>query len=191
MEATKELCFLCFESLVNKVTNSKHTAVSSAVANPSSTVRCPLFVTWKKDGDLRGCIGNFDPLPLYLGLQKYAVVSGTHDQRFPPILESEFPHLECGISLLHSFEPAADVLDWKIGVHGIRLYLDGRNATFLPEVAVELKWNKKKTLSELVKKAGFKGWFCSAAIKRSRVERYQSAKCTATWAEYQQYLASK
>jgi AMMECR1 domain-containing protein len=39
----------------------------------------PLFVTWNKraaDGEyrLRGCIGNFNPMPLHEGLQKYALI---------------------------------------------------------------------------------------------------------------------
>jgi uncharacterized protein (TIGR00296 family) len=111
MEARKELCFLCFEALCNSVTGSHETKVSQLVVNPSDTRQCPMFVTWKKKGKLRGCIGDFNPLPLYQGLQQYAVISGTRDHRFKPIVESEFSSLECGISLLHSFEPGQNALD--------------------------------------------------------------------------------
>jgi uncharacterized protein (TIGR00296 family) len=146
-----------------------------------------MFVTWTKGGRLRGCMGCFDPLPLYRGLSDYAIVSGTKDRRFPPITSQELPQLECGISLLHSFEPAQNALDWEIGVHGIRLFIDGRSATFLPEVAKEQKWTKEETLAHLAKKGGFGGKYDRAAIERSRVERYQSAKCVATWAQYKEY----
>jgi uncharacterized protein (TIGR00296 family) len=190
MQATKELCFLCFEALANKVNNTSESKVSSLVIDSSNNSKCPMFVTWKKGGDLRGCIGCFDPLALYSGLQQYAVVAGTQDRRFHPIPSAELPTLECGISLLHSFEPAQNALDWEIGTHGIRLNIDGCGATFLPEVAKEWKWTKDQTLVELAKKGGFRGKYDKAAVERSKVERYQSAKCVATWAEYQEFLQS-
>jgi uncharacterized protein (TIGR00296 family) len=121
-----------------------------------------MFVTWKKKWKLRGCIGDFNPLPLYRGLQDCAVISGTRDHRFTSIVEPEFSSLKCGISLLPSFELGQNTLDWEIGVHEIRLFIDGRSATFLPEVAREFKWDKKKTLVELVKKAGFRAKFDAA-----------------------------
>jgi uncharacterized protein (TIGR00296 family) len=190
MQATKELCFLCFEALCNGVTGAKATKVSQLVVNESDTTQCPMFVTWKKKGKLRGCIGDFKPQPLYTGLQKYAVISGTRDHRFEPIAESELSSLECGVSLLHTFEPGQNALDWQIGVHGIRLFIDGRSATFLPEVAPDLKWNKHKTLVELAQKAGFRAEFDAAARDRATLERYQSAKCVAKWKEYQQFIRS-
>jgi uncharacterized protein (TIGR00296 family) len=190
MEATKELCFLCFEALCNHLAGSKHTTVSDRVIDPSNKTQCPLFVTWTKQGKLRGCIGNFSALPLYSGLQEYAVMSGTRDRRFPAIVASELPSLECGISLLHSFEPGGDALDWEIGVHGIRLFIDGLSATFLPEVAREWKWTKEQTLVELAQKAGLRTKFDADARKRSTISRYQSAKCAANWEEYQQFIHS-
>jgi uncharacterized protein (TIGR00296 family) len=191
MEAKKELCFLCFEALSNKIGNPKQDTVSRAVVKPDDQTKCPLFVTWTKGGNLRGCIGCFDPLPLYSGLQKYAVVAGTEDRRFSPVSKRELPELECGISLLHSFENARDALDWEIGVHGIRLFVDGCSATFLPEVAKEWNWTKEQTLVELAKKGGFRGRYDQAARDRSRLERYQSAKCVATWGEYQAFLKTQ
>jgi uncharacterized protein (TIGR00296 family) len=191
MEATKELCFLCFKALRNSVTGSKETKVADLVVDASNTAQCPLFVTWKKQGRLRGCIGNFSPLPLYTGLQEYAVISGTRDHRFRPIVQSELPFLECGISLLHSFEAGENALDWEVGVHGIRLFLDRLSATFLPEVAAECRWTKEQTLVELAKKAGFRQRFGDAARNRSRIQRYQSAKCGADWEEYQQFIRTR
>ena len=190
MEATKELCFLCFESLQNKVTKKISNKVANVVVKKDDPTKCPMFVTWKKNGDLRGCIGCFNPIPLYSGLQEYAVVSGTQDHRFSPIAEKELPSLQCGISLLHSFEKVENARDWEIGVHGIRIWVDGASATFLPEVAKEQRWNKEETLKHLARKGGFHGNYDEAAIGRTKLERYQSAKCVATWEEYQQWLSS-
>lgn len=184
MEATKLMCFVCFEALENKVCGTKKDKFISQIP-AGDTRECPMFVTWKKSGSLRGCIGIFKEIPLWDGLQEYAVVSGTQDRRFSPIKPDELPKLDCGISLLHSFEPGNDALDWEIGKHGIRLFIDGYSATYLPEVAKEQGWTKEEALESLARKAGFPRKFDAEALKRSRIERYQSAKLHATWDEYQ------
>ncbi|BGP48256.1 hypothetical protein JCM10450v2_004128 [Rhodotorula kratochvilovae] len=85
----------------------------------------PLFVTWniksRSDGEphLRGCIGNFEALPLGEGLAEYAKISAFEDHRFDPITAKEVPRLECGVSLLTDFEVCDDYLDWELGTHGI------------------------------------------------------------------------
>ena len=57
----------------------------------------PLFVTWNTGASrrLRGCIGTFEPQPLYEGLADYALTSALHDSRFMPITKRELPNLEC------------------------------------------------------------------------------------------------
>lgn len=186
---SKQLCFLCFEALENKVTNKNNNKVANAVIDPNNKDEYPLFVTWKIDGDqLRGCIGNFGKLPLYQGLMEYAVIAGTRDHRFEPITPEELPRLKCGVSLLYQFEKAENALDWEIGKHGIRLSIDGCNSTYLPEVAPEFGWTKEETLAHLARKGGFYKKYDKSALERSKVERYQSAKSTATWAEYQEWL---
>ena len=44
---------------------------------------------------LRGCIGNFEPLPLHDGLSEYALISAFKDSRFKKIDKSELERLEC------------------------------------------------------------------------------------------------
>ena len=62
-----------------------------------------LFVTWNTRSSrpgraprLRGCIGNFEPMPLHEGLAEYALVSAFRDSRFRKIEEDELETLECG-----------------------------------------------------------------------------------------------
>ena len=185
MEATKMMCFLCFEALENKVTGSHLNKFSSQI--PAGDERkCPMFVTWKKNGNLRGCIGIFQAIPLWDGLQEYALIAGTRDPRFSSIKASELPKLDCGISLLHSFEDGKNALDWEVGKHGIRLFIDDYSATYLPEVAVEQEWTKEETLVSLAKKAGYPGRFDESCMRRARIQRYQSSKLHASWEEYQE-----
>jgi AMMECR1 domain-containing protein len=44
---------------------------------------------------LRGCIGNFEPMPLHDGLSEYALISAFKDSRFRKIDKSELERLEC------------------------------------------------------------------------------------------------
>ena len=67
------------------------------------TTISPLFVTWNtrssrpgKPYHLRGCIGNFEAMPLHEGLADYALVSAFNDSRFKRIDKSELESLECG-----------------------------------------------------------------------------------------------
>jgi len=66
---------------------------------------------------LRGCIGTFEPVPLVTGLGEYAMKSAFQDARFSPITQDEIPFLECGVSLLESFESIKDIYDWKVRIH--------------------------------------------------------------------------
>jgi len=56
-EATAEHCAYCFDVLIgvlhNQITKSKFPPLPPSIPK----VEAPLFVTWHKDGDLRGCIG--------------------------------------------------------------------------------------------------------------------------------------
>ena len=60
--------------------------------------RSPLFVTWTTGSSrrLRGCIGTFEPQPLYEGLTDYAITSALRDSRFSPVTKRELANLQCG-----------------------------------------------------------------------------------------------
>ena len=123
-------------------------------------MRFPLFVTWTfgKSKDLRGCLGTFTSSNLEENLNTFAYHSAFHDNRFSPISLKEIFHLNCGVSLLINFEIAENALDWVIGKHGITIDFICKkrkyHATFLPEIALEKRWDKLTTLSYLIKKSG-------------------------------------
>ncbi|PKC16031.1 hypothetical protein RhiirA5_370160 [Rhizophagus irregularis] len=158
----------------------------------------PLFVTWNivNHGQtrLRGCIGNFEPLPLHSGLKEYAITSAIHDRRFSPVTIRELPHLTCGVSLLTNFEDAKDYLDWEIGVHGIWIeFVDDHNrrrtATYLPEVTEEQGWTKEEAIDSLLRKGGYNGRITDKIRSRIVLTRYQSAKYVVTYQEYLQHVS--
>lgn len=187
MISQREHCFYCFETLENKVNGTKYHKAHDFLVSQGNDQKYPLFVTWTKNGNLRGCIGCFNDLDLLDGLKDYAIIAGTKDHRFPPIKSDEIPKLECEVSLLHSFESCSDINDWTIGTHGLRFHYDGHSSTFLPEVAEEWHWTKEQTLQELAKKSGMHKKITPADYPKIKLERYQSSHIQVKYADYQAY----
>jgi AmmeMemoRadiSam system protein A len=114
------------------------------------------FVTWKKGGQLRGCIGSIEPVrPLWADVQANAVHALLDDPRFPPATARELASLELEISVLSPFVPARDPLHTvTIGVHGLLVELGHRRGILLPQVPVEWEWDVPTFLGQACRKAG-------------------------------------
>ena len=150
----------------------------------------PIFITWKKDGDLRGCIGTFSADRVSKLIPEYSITSAMKDPRFDPVAIEEVPSLTVHVSLLVNFTEQPDIYQWEIGKHGIiiKSVYKGKHysGTFLPEVASEQKWTKEETLSHLIRKAGFFGKLEEIASS-IKLTTYESSKERMTYAEYQKY----
>jgi len=189
--ATKLHCSYCFDVLLDRFQGT-----TNARFEVKDDAKYPLFVTWKiHNGNhkyhLRGCIGTFSPQELPHGLKDYALTSALRDSRFDPIAVHEVEHLRCDVSLLTNFEVTNGLEDWKVGTHGVTIQFvcpvknKRYSATFLPEVAMEQGWDHHKTIQELIYKSGYRGDIKS--IRKNaviQVTRYQSSKCSLTYAEY-------
>ncbi len=113
------------------------------------------FVTLKKHGDLRGCIGNMTPdLPLYQTVGRMALSSALHDSRFPRLSLSELKDVKIEISALTPYQRVDSVDQIRIGQDGVLLKRSGRSAVFLPQVAPEQGWTRNEMLDNLCRKAG-------------------------------------
>ncbi len=113
------------------------------------------FVTLKKHGELRGCIGRIPPeVPLGRTVGSMAVQAAFNDPRFEPVKLSEVSALEIEISALTPIKEVARVEDIVIGRDGTIIRKDGRSAVFLPQVAPENHWSREQMLDNLCLKAG-------------------------------------
>lgn len=115
-----------------------------------------VFVTLTKDGQLRGCMGNFSPeTPLWQTVHKQAIIAATEDPRFPPVTQGELGQLKIEISVLSKPEKINDWRQIKLGRHGVVIRQGNQGGTFLPQVAEETGWNLEEFLSQLCwQKAG-------------------------------------
>jgi hypothetical protein len=113
------------------------------------------FVTLKKGGELRGCIGNFQArLPLFKEVAEMAVAAAFNDPRFYPLQEQELDEIRIEISVLSPLRKIEDVDEIQVGVHGLYLEKDFFRGVLLPQVAVEHHWDRKTFLSQTCIKAG-------------------------------------
>lgn len=113
------------------------------------------FVTINKNGDLRGCIGYIAPLePLIDTVREVAAYATSKDSRFPPITAAELGELEYEISVLSPLRRVLDVKEIQVGQHGLLMKKGNHEGVLLPQVPVELGWDRKTFLEETARKAG-------------------------------------
>jgi AmmeMemoRadiSam system protein B/AmmeMemoRadiSam system protein A len=113
------------------------------------------FVTLRMQGKLRGCMGCLEfKESLVDSVRNNAVNAAFHDPRFPPLTRAEFETIEIHISCLTAATPITAIAEFEIGRHGIIIEKTGHRSVFLPEVAVEQKWNTETTLMQLCRKGG-------------------------------------
>jgi len=117
--------------------------------------KCGAFVTLHRDGQLRGCIGNLIGVkPLYITIREMAIASAFEDPRFMPLSKKELEEIDIEISVLSPLKKIKSIDDIKIGEHGILIKSGFRSGTFLPQVAVEQKWNVNELIENVCIKAG-------------------------------------
>lgn len=119
------------------------------------------FVTLKRHGQLRGCIGEILPRrPLYLVVRDRAIDAAVNDRRFRPVEPSELDDIHVEVSVLTPPQSVARWQDIVIGRDGILLSRGPYRAVYLPQVAPEQGWNLEETLDHLSRKAGMpaSGW---------------------------------
>lgn len=125
-----------------------------------------VFVTLKKEGELRGCIGSLiGSEPILAAIRHQAENAALHDSRFNPVRAWELPDIEVEISILSEPHPLAfsDPLDLvrklRPQVDGVILGRGRYQATFLPQVWEQLPL-AEDFLGHLAMKAGLPrdGW---------------------------------
>lgn len=116
---------------------------------------CGAFVTLKKKGELRGCIGHIvGRYPLAETISRMASAAAFQDPRFSPLNRSEWPSVEIEISVLSPLREITDPGIIEVGRHGIYIQKGDRSGLLLPQVATEYGWNRITFLEQTCRKAG-------------------------------------
>lgn len=99
---------LAKESVDSYVTTGKIAKVKDLVSEMKD--RAGVFVSIHKNGELRGCIGTFEPTQPDVAseIQNNAVSSATDDPRFLPVTLDELEELDYSVDVLAKPEPVTD-----------------------------------------------------------------------------------
>jgi AmmeMemoRadiSam system protein A len=112
------------------------------------------FVTLRRKGRLRGCIGQLaSPDSLSVLVAYCARAAALDDPRFKPLRPDELADLEIDISALSAaMETAVDQIE--PGKHGLIVSNGNQRGVLLPEVATQYRWSAERFLEETCLKAG-------------------------------------
>lgn len=149
--------------------------VASNLAHGDQNPGC--FVTLRKYGELRGCIGTLEQeMPLQQSIAYFARAAAFQDPRFPPLTKEELTDCVISISLLSERDPIPAGSKEEL-LAAITPFTDGvwlsdgyHRATFLPAVWRELP-DKNDFIQHLLRKGGWspQGW-----PAQMKAWRYQS-----------------
>lgn len=153
-EEKKELLILSRKTLETYYANGKifqYTPANSRL----NELHLGCFVTLKKMGNLRGCLGNFSSKdPLYLNIQKMTISSAREDPRFDPVKKDELKDINIEISVLYPMMEIKNIDEIQVGRDGLYVEQGFFRGVLLPQVATEYGWNKEEFLSHTCIKAG-------------------------------------
>lgn len=114
-----------------------------------------VFVTLKKNGELRGCIGYVIPIkPLYIAVWDVAREAALNDPRFQAVREDELKSLSYEISVLSALQRVHSIDEIKIGRDGLLMKKAFYSGLLLPQVPIEEGWNLTEFLAYTCMKAG-------------------------------------
>jgi AmmeMemoRadiSam system protein A len=133
-----------------------------------------VFVTIKRRGELRGCLGTLHcTRGLAEEVARCAADAASEDPRFPPVDDAELPELEIEVSVLGPLEEITpDPALVIVGRHGLVAEQGMRRGLLLPQVATEWGWTAEQFLRQTCVKAGLAAdaWQHGARIHRFEAE---------------------
>lgn len=120
----------------------------------SLRARCGVFVTLRKAGHLRGCIGHIETsAPLYQAVRECAVAAASRDPRFEAVIPQELPDVHIEISVLSALTDVRPE-QVEVGRHGLLISRGFHRGLLLPQVATQWHWDREQFLEETSVKAG-------------------------------------
>lgn len=133
--------------------------------------RAGVFVSLKKFGELRGCIGTTAPTTANIVAEiiQNAVSAGCHDPRFSPVRPDELADLVYSVDVLGVPEPVTDRSQLDPARYGVIVSKAGRSGLLLPDL--EGVDTVEEQLSIACRKAGI-GTHEDYRIQRFEVIRY-------------------
>lgn len=131
-----------------------------------------VFVSIKKKGKLRGCIGTFQPKEPNIAMEiiHNAISAATQDPRFPMISREELSDLDISVDILSAPESVKNLKDLDPKKYGVIVSKSWRRALLLPDL--EGVDTVEEQLKIVRQKAGIAPYE-NIEIMRFEVKRYK------------------
>ncbi|MHB8104968.1 MAG: AmmeMemoRadiSam system protein A, partial [Dehalococcoidales bacterium] len=103
---------------------------------PEMQAQAGVFVSIHMLGDLRGCIGTFEPQERNVAAEVItnAISSATRDPRFEPVTEDELKDLDYSVDVLTEPEPVKDESQLDPKKYGVIVAAGWRRGLLLPDL---------------------------------------------------------
>jgi AmmeMemoRadiSam system protein A len=104
--------------------------------SPEMREQAGVFVSLKKFGQLRGCIGTFTPTTNNVAEEviKNAIAAATQDPRFHPVEEDELEDITCSVDVLSEPEKVTDRSELDPRRYGVIVVKDFFKGLLLPDL---------------------------------------------------------
>ncbi len=138
-----------------------------------------VFVTLRKRGELRGCIGYIKGFkPVYEGVADNTISACSRDPRFPPVRAEELKDITISLSVMSELIPVKDAGTIRVGRDGLVIQKGARSGILLPQVPLELGWDREHFLAGICRKAGLPvdAWKDGASMWRFSAQVFEEDK---------------
>lgn len=127
---------LARKSLEYYVRNGLSMKLPASLPDQMYEERAGVFVSIKKNGNLRGCIGTTCPLQLSVAeeIMENAVSAGVKDPRFEPVTEEELPELIYSVDVLTTPHPVSGMEELDARKYGVIVRKGSRKGLLLPDL---------------------------------------------------------
>lgn len=136
------------------------------------TRRAGAFVTLKKHGELRGCIGTVEPVRENIAQEIVynAISAGTADPRFDPVEPEELDEIVFSVDVLGEPEPIDSIAELDPDRYGVIVTKGGRSGLLLPHL--EGIHDAREQFTIACQKAGIRPDEKGIMLERFEVVRY-------------------
>jgi len=112
------------------------TVMAAEASSPEMRERAGVFVSIHKKGQLRGCIGTFEPTQADVAHETVsnAISAATRDHRFRPVTPRELDDLDYSVDILTHPEPVGDVSQLDARRYGVIVESGWRRGLLLPDL---------------------------------------------------------
>ena len=123
-------------SLETYVTTGKYEKLPDDLPDELINRKAGVFVSLKKHGSLRGCIGTIAPVTDCIAkeIMQNAISSGTEDPRFPPVTKKELEELVYSVDVLAEPEPIKYMTELDVERYGVIVSSGRKRGLLLPNL---------------------------------------------------------